>query len=191
MEREAREKEEDERINKLAEERIKRFDVERQKSQQILEKTKVLEKELVDLIATMERQLQQVIPKNVLTQSNYNMIINNAPFVPPATPNEIQPEIKTIYATINKNIHDLRSNNSKLQIYKDYAPPAADITAFNNDLMEIINLNDTLINTTIPQFQIDKESCKSFVAFMEKPKTWNYNSIKISNNREFYVVSRL
>ena len=195
-------KEDEERIRRFAqenEERIKRFDVEKQKSLKILEKTEALEKELIDLIAKMESQLKQVIPKNMITQNDYNMIISDAPFVQdPSKLNEIQPEIKTIYAMISNNVRVLRGNNSAIHRYKDYAAPAADITAFNNDLTEIANLNDTLINTTIPQFEINKDSCKSFVAFMENPvidkivtNGLRYDSIKISNNREFYFFCKL
>ena len=182
------EREEAERIKKLDEARVARNAIEKENSKPIYAQTLALEKEYKDLLAQIQGQLQQVKPKNVIQQSELDSIFNSDPnYIP--KPNEIQSEVKAIYTTIRDNIRILSDSNIELQNIINSAAPAGEIATFNNDLK----------STTIPQLENSKESCKSFVAFMTNPvipyfvtrSDLTYQSIKISNDRNYYFLCRL
>ena len=183
------EREEAERIRKLDEARVARNAIEKENSKPIYAQTLALEKEYKDLLAQIQGQLQQVKPKNVIQQSELDSIFNSDPnYIP--KPNEIQSEVKAIYTTIRDNIRILSDSNIELQNIINSAAPAGEIATFNNDLK----------STTIPQLENSKESCKSFVAFMTERViclivtnggSYTYQSIKISNDRNYYFFCKL
>ena len=134
----------------------------------------------------MQNQLQQVKSKNVIQQTELNMIFTKDPKYLPE-PCTIQSEVKTLYTTLSDNIRILSDINSELLNIINSTSYAGDIATVNSNL----------INTTIPQLELSKEPCKSFIAFMTQRViaeavngNYAYQSIKISNDRNYYFFCK-
>ena len=160
--------------------------LEKEYSTQIYDKTLQLEEEYKGILAHIKNQLQLVVSKKIIPQSILDRIFNNDPkYV--AKPNSIQSEVKALYTTIKDSLRILSDSNSELLKIINSVVYAGDIATLNSDLL----------NTTIPQLEIGKESCKSFIAFMASrvikeivTGDFTYRSIKISNDREYYFFCK-